>query len=52
MSFCEGFLRSQHKTKYGGRTLAWDITTVVSLQQFREISSKIQDGEILIFLGR
>jgi len=48
MSFCERSQRSQHGTKYGGHILAWDITTAMSLQLFKEICLKIQDGEILL----
>jgi len=48
MSFCERSLRSQHATKYGGHMLAWDITTVLFLQLFKEICLKIQDGEFFL----
>jgi len=48
VSSCGRSLESQHATKYGGRILEWDITTVFCLQLFKEICLKIQDGEFLV----
>jgi len=48
MNFCRRSQRSQNGIKFGGHILAWDITTVIFLQLFKEIYSKIQDGEILL----